>query len=178
MSAALPPPGASAGRWLGCSLGERTVSWTDRDPILFALAIGASPDQLDLVFEEQLRVIPTFAITLTQWAPDVLGTAGAFDVSTAVHGAQSLRVWKPLPREGELTMTARVTGVWDKGTAAVYDVAVESDCFVATWSLFAPNSHRSGRGSRDRPASTDPARPGDAVRLGALAGPAVRVPSG
>lgn len=135
---ALPGPGAPAGDWLGVTVGERTVSWADRDPILFALAVGARPEELDLVFEERLRVLPGFALTLAQWAPDVLGSAGAWDTSTALHGAQALTVLKPLPPSGEITMTARVTGVWDKGSAAVYDLAVESDHFVATWSLFAP----------------------------------------
>lgn len=138
MSGALPAAGAPASEWLGCSLGERTVSWTDRDPILFALAVGARPDQLDLVFEERLRVLPTFALTLAQWAPDVMGGAGAFEVGTALHGSQVLEVLAPLPASGTLTMAARVSGVWDKGGAAVYDLTVESDHFVATWSLFAP----------------------------------------
>ncbi|MBB1156267.1 MULTISPECIES: MaoC/PaaZ C-terminal domain-containing protein [Amycolatopsis] len=124
--------------WKGRVLGERTVAYTDRDPILYALAIGARPDELDLVFEDRLRVLPPFALTLAQWAPDVLGSAGAFEVGNAVHGSQRLRVLRPLPPAGEISMRARVPEVWDKGSAAVYDVAVESDYFVATWSLFCP----------------------------------------
>ena len=129
-----------AGDWRGRHLGERTVGWTDRDAILFALAIGARPDQLDLVFERDLRVLPPFALTLAQWAPDLLGTAGAFQVGTALHGAQRLEVLAPLPAEGELTMSARVGDVWDKGSAAVFDIVVESRSFIATWSLFAPGA--------------------------------------
>ena len=82
--------------WLGRDLGTRTVSYGDRDPILYALALGVSPSRLDLIFEDQLRVLPTFGLTLAQWAPDALGSAGAFDTSTAVHGAQALRVLAPL----------------------------------------------------------------------------------
>lgn len=145
----LPSADAPADAWLGCRLGERTVSWTDRDPILFALAVGARPDRLDLVFEERLRVLPPFALTLAQWAPDVLGGAGAFDVATAVHGSQRLDVLGPLPPTGELTMVAEVTGVWDKGAAAVYDVTVTSDLFRATWSIFAPG--RGGFGGERGP---------------------------
>lgn len=132
----------TAGAWRGRPLGERTVRWTERDAILYALAVGAPATALDLVYEEGLRVLPTFALTQAQWAPDALGDQGAFDVRTAVHGAQRLTVLKPLPAAGELTMTARVTDVWDKGSAAVFDVEVESAYFVAVWSLFAP-----GRGS-------------------------------
>lgn len=145
----LPAAGAPAGEWLGVALGERTVSWTDRDPILFALAVGARPDQLDLIFEERLRVLPSFALTLAQWAPDVLGGAGAFDVGNALHGSQVLESRAPMPASGELTMKASVSAVWDKGSAAVYDVTVESDCFLATWSLFAPG--RGGFGGERGP---------------------------
>jgi acyl dehydratase len=128
----------TAGEWAGQGLGTRTVRWDERDAILYALAVGATADELDLVFEERLRVLPTFALTLAQWAPDALGSQGAFDVRTAVHGAQRLEVRGPLPRAGTLELRARVGDVWDKGSAAVFDVVVESEAFVATWALFAP----------------------------------------
>lgn len=128
----------TSGDWSGRELGARTVSWDERDAILYALAVGATAEELDLVFEERLRVLPTFALTLAQWAPDALGSQGAFDVRTAVHGSQRLQVLAPLPRAGSLELRARVGGVWDKGSAAVFDVVVESDAFVATWALFAP----------------------------------------
>ncbi|MDT0203128.1 MaoC/PaaZ C-terminal domain-containing protein [Nocardioides sp. AE5] len=140
-----------AGAWVGRPLGERTVGYDDRDPILFALAVGANPEALDLVHEDRLRVLPGFGLTLAQWAPDALGAAGAFDTSTAVHGAQRLDVLKPLPRAGEVAMSARVAAVHDKGSAAVFDVEVASDYFVATWSLFAPGA--GGFGGERGPAS-------------------------
>ncbi|MFD4662042.1 MaoC/PaaZ C-terminal domain-containing protein [Streptomyces halstedii] len=124
--------------WQGRALGTRTVSWTARDAILYALAVGAPADRLDLVYEERLRVLPTFALTLAQWAPDALGRLGAFDVTTAVHGSQRLLVRRPLEPEGELTTTARVARVLDKGAAAVFDVEVTCASFTATWSVFAP----------------------------------------
>lgn len=124
--------------WEGRHLGDRTMAYDERDAILYALAVGAAADCLDLVFEDRLRVLPTFALTLAQWAPDALGSTGAFDTSTAVHGAQRLDVIAPLPPSGKLDLGARVDRVWDKGTAAVFDVVVESDYFRATWAIFAP----------------------------------------
>ncbi|MET7896538.1 MaoC/PaaZ C-terminal domain-containing protein [Streptomyces mirabilis] len=138
MSRTLPSAQAPAGEWRGVGLGERGVSWNERDAILYALAVGAGATDLDLVFEERLRVLPTFALTLAQWAPDLLGSAGAFEVGRALHGGQRLRSYGELPAAGELRMSARVGEVWDKGSAAVFDVVVESDLFEATWSLFAP----------------------------------------
>lgn len=126
-----------AGSWAGRGLGERTVGYTETDAILYALAIGAPADNLDLVFEDRLRVLPSFGLTLAQWAPDVLAEQGAFD-NRALHGSQELAVLKPLPRAGEIRLSARVGEVWDKGGAAVFNVIVECEYFVATWSLFAP----------------------------------------
>jgi len=153
----------SAGEWRGRHLGDRTVGWTDRDAILYALAVGARADQLDLVFENRLRVLPTFALTLAQWAPDVLGASGAFEVGQALHGAQTLEVRRPLPPSGELTMSARVTEVWDKGSAAIFDVAVDSDYFAATWSLFAPGRGDFG-GSRGPGRASVPEAPSEWTR--------------
>ncbi|WP_427004794.1 MaoC/PaaZ C-terminal domain-containing protein [Pseudarthrobacter sp. H2] len=129
--------GDSAGAWAGRALGERTVGYTETDAILYALAIGAPASELDLVFEDRLRVLPSFGLTLAQWAPDVLSQQGAFD-NRAVHGSQELIVTKPLPRTGEILLNARVGEVWDKGSAAVFNIIVECDYFQATWSLFAP----------------------------------------
>ncbi|MFI6517631.1 MaoC/PaaZ C-terminal domain-containing protein [Spirillospora sp. NPDC050679] len=145
----------NAGQWRGRALGTRTVGYDQARAILYALAVGAPPTDLDLVFEERLRVLPGFALTLAQWGPDALGAAGAFDRRTAVHGAQRLRVRAPLPASGELELTARVAEVWDKGSAAVFEVAVESACFEATWSLFAPGA--GGFGGERGPSS--PPRP-------------------
>jgi acyl dehydratase len=144
--------------WRGRDLGTRTVRYEDRDAILYALAVGARATELDLVFEERLRVLPTFALTRAQWAPDALGSAGAFDVTTAVHGSQRLRVRKPLPASGELTLAARVAEVWDKGVAAIFEVVVECEYFEATWSLFAPGQGGFG-GERGPSARKRPAGP-------------------
>lgn len=147
----------------GADLGTRTVHYTEKDVILYALAVGAAATDLDLVFERRLRVLPTFALTLAQWAPDVLAGLGAWDVGTALHGAQRLEVRQQLRPAGELTMAARVGAVWDKGTAAVFDVVVESASFRATWSIFAPG--RGGFGG-DRGPGRSPAldAPPDVVR--------------
>nr|WP_324188171.1 MaoC/PaaZ C-terminal domain-containing protein [Nocardia higoensis] len=137
---ATPSADTTACRYAGTFLGSRTVSYSERDAILYALAVGARASELDLVFEDRLRVLPTFALTLAQWAPDTLGSLGAFDTRTAMHGAQQLAVAAPLPRSGEVTMSASVGRVWDKGTAAIFEIVVRSEYFVATWSLFAPGA--------------------------------------
>lgn len=134
-----PDRRATADAWAGRFLGERTLGYSETDAILYALAVGAPAGDLDLVFEDRLRVLPSFGLTLAQWAPDLLAGQGAFD-NRAVHGSQELAVLKPLPRSGELKLSARVGEVWDKGSAAVFNVLVECEYFVATWSIFAPGT--------------------------------------
>ena len=156
----------SPAQWRGTDLGTRTVGYSERDAILYALAVGARASDLDLVFEDRLRVLPSFALTLAQWAPDALGERRAFDTRTALHGSQSLEVLAPLPRCGEITMSARVGEVWDKGRAAVFEVVVDSDYFVATWSLFAPGA---GGFGGERGPSVPPAPEGEPDLTGVLA---------
>ncbi|MBF0661503.1 MaoC/PaaZ C-terminal domain-containing protein [Rhodococcus sp. (in: high G+C Gram-positive bacteria)] len=150
--------------WRGAELGTRTVTYDERDAILYALAVGARATDLDLVFEDRLRVLPTFALTLAQWAPDALGSLGAFDTKTALHGSQQLDVLSPLPKSGSIAMTARVGDVWDKGRAAVFEVVVESEYFVATWSLFAPGAGGFG-GDRGPSAPAQPDGEPDSTAL-------------
>ncbi|PTR20662.1 acyl dehydratase [Rhodococcus sp. OK519] len=149
----------SAGAWRGVDLGSRTVSYDERDAILYALAVGAKATDLDLVMEDRLRVLPTFALTLAQWAPDELGNRGGIDQATSLHGSQELKVLAPLPRSGEVTLKASVGEVWDKGAAAVFEVKVECEHFVATWSLFAPGA---GGFGGERGPSKPPAPEGEA----------------
>lgn len=153
-------PALSPTVWRDRHLGTHVVGYDERDAILYALAVGAKATDLSLVFEDRLRVLPTFALTLAQWAPDALGKLGAFDTSTTLHGSQSLVALSPLPRSGEITMAARVSEVWDKGRAAVFEVLVESDYFVATWSLFAPGAGGFG-GHRGPAAPVAPERKPD-----------------
>lgn len=161
---ALPEVVLESGAWAGRHLGERTVSYTQDDAILYALAIGAPASDLELVFEDRLRVLPAFGLTLAQWAPDIMANQGAFD-NRSVHGSQELLVAKELPRSGELKLNARVGEVWDKGSAAVFNIIVECDYFQATWRIFAPGF--GGFGGERGPSK--PAAPSGAPRGAASA---------
>lgn len=105
-------------------------------------------------------MLPTFALTLAQWAPDALGALGAFDTTTAVHGSQHLVVHRPLEPSGELNAAARVSRVLDKGSAAVFDVEVSCAQFTATWAVFAPGAGGFG-GERGPSAPRSPDRPAE-----------------
>lgn len=152
------------GQWAGKHLGDRAVRYTESEAILYALSVGATQEQLDLVFEERLRVLPTFGLTLAQWAPDILANAGAFD-HRSVHGSQTLDVHRELPRSGDINLSARVGNVWDKGRAAMFEVVVESDFFTATWSIFAPGKGDFGGERGPKFQATEPT---DDITLGSF----------
>ena len=90
-----------------------------RDAILYALGTGAGlsaqVDELDMVFERNLKVLPTMAL--------VLGTAGFWLMDPAVgldwprilHGEQSLVLHRPLDPQDELTGSTRIGEIADKG---------------------------------------------------------------
>lgn len=136
----MDPAIGTAADWTGREIGTRVVSWTERDVILYHIALGASAEALELVFERDLKVHPLFGLTLTQWAPDELGAAGAFSVSRSVAGGQGMSVTAPLPPSGSTELTARVAAVWDKGAAAVFEVEVACEYFRGTTSIFAPGA--------------------------------------
>ncbi|HXF31969.1 MAG TPA: MaoC/PaaZ C-terminal domain-containing protein [Solirubrobacterales bacterium] len=139
----------------GLELGSRRVAYTDRDAILYALAVGAAAEDLDLVFERDLRVLPTCGLGLGLWACDELGDRGFFSSTNSLHAGQRLEVLGPLPKSGELELTARVADVWDKGSAALFDIEVSCECFRAVYSIFAPGQGGWG-GERGPSARRDP----------------------
>lgn len=150
---------------IGLELGTHRVAYTDREAILYALAVGAAAEDLDLVFERDLRVLPTFGLGFGLWACDELGARGFFSSADALHGAQRLEVLGPLPPSGELELVGRVVDVWDKGAAALFDVEVACEHFRAVYSIFAPGQGGWG-GERGPSACRDPeATPTRGARL-------------
>ncbi|WKN60968.1 MaoC/PaaZ C-terminal domain-containing protein (plasmid) [Rhodococcus opacus] len=135
----------------GHDLGRRVVSYDESDAILYALCVGAGPDELPLVYERGLHVLPTFALGLGLWAVEDAGALGAYDRLKSLHAAQHLTAHEPLPRAGKLEMHARVAEVWDKGSAATIDIVVECEQLTATYSIHLPGA--GGWGGERAPSS-------------------------
>jgi hypothetical protein len=123
----------------GYDLGRRAISYTDSDAILYALCVGAKASELQLVYERDLRVMPTFGLALGLWAVEKAGSLGAYDRLQSLHAAQALTVHESLPPAGTLDMRAHIANVWDKGKAAMIDIVVECAQLTATYSIFLPN---------------------------------------
>lgn len=112
--------------------GDR-FRYGDRETMLYAVGIGMGEDPLDrnelpYVFEQPaLKTVPSMASVLTR--VPLLKDCG-YDYTKVVHGEQHLALHRPLPPEGELIASARVTAAYDKGAgkgAVIYtETAVRS----------------------------------------------------
>lgn len=124
----------------GHSLGSRSASYDDRDVMLYALALGTHETELELVYERDLKVLPTFALPLGLWAVEAAAGLGVYDATHSLHVGQELTMLQTMPASGTLDMSGSIVSVWDKGAAALVEVAVASEYFVATYMIFVPGA--------------------------------------
>lgn len=127
-------------------------SWTSKDCLLYAIGVGAG--QLDPVNEELAfttentkgvpqQVLPTFAVIAGMAGMGAMSKAGTFDMTMMVHGEQGVRLHRPLPVEGNVRVTGKITGIYDKGSGGVIataseavDAATGEPMFTTSASLF------------------------------------------
>lgn len=134
---------------------------------LYALGIGSGPDELDFVWEgaAAFRVAPSFAVVPTfPIIHDALGRVRA-DLRTLVHGEQAIRLHAPIPSAGVLHSQGRISGIYDKGKAALVVLETETRdadgrrLFDTAWSIFCRGQGGFG-GERGPAPATPEARPG------------------
>ncbi len=112
---------------VGLATDPVDVSWSEKDVMLYALAVGAKPDQeLDFVYEARgPKVLPTFAVIP---GLNVMGSVMAqvqFNLAMLLHGEQKITLHRPIPPSGKASGVGRIVEVWDKGKAAVIGVECE-----------------------------------------------------
>lgn len=99
-------------------------SWTYRDSLLYAVGIGAGagdPFSEELEFttnnshEIAQKTFPTQGVVIGFGAGGAMGKAGELDWGKLLHGSQGITVHRPIPVEGSVTITDRISGMWDKG---------------------------------------------------------------
>jgi acyl dehydratase len=100
-------------------------SWTTADVLLYALGVGAGQAdplaELEFTTENsigvQAKVLPTFG--------NMIGGGGRgrrlgdFDPAALVHAEQAFTLHRPLPTAGTSRSVSRVSGIYDKGSAAL-----------------------------------------------------------
>ena len=111
---------------VGRTAGPSEVSWDSRDAMLYALGVGAGQSdpfgELNLTTEnsagQELVMLPAYGVVLTQRAaarPDL----GPIDRTKLVHAEQGFTLHKPLPLQGPVRVSGKITGIFDKGSGAL-----------------------------------------------------------
>jgi acyl dehydratase len=98
-------------------IGKKTekIPFTyDQDAVmLYAMGIGAGVDELDFIYEKNLKVFPTYAvIPLLPCIIDVMADLG-INLPAMLHGEQKIILHGAIPPSG----TVYTSGIWD----SVYD---------------------------------------------------------
>ena len=119
---------------------EHRHDW--KDAVLYALSVGARPEELDLLLETRgPRVLPTWAVVpVFEPVFEALAALGG-DFNDVLHGGQTIRLHKPIPSSGVLRTTARCSGLYDRRkfaqTTAISET-VDADgelVFETEWSI-------------------------------------------
>lgn len=106
---------------------KRTISWTSKDALLYAVGIGAGSADLPFTTENtqnvQQVVFPTFAVVAGSGTASpgksAMGEIGSFNWAMLVHGSQAITLHRPIPVEATATTQDKVVAMYDKGKAAV-----------------------------------------------------------
>ena len=114
---------------IGKKIGPFSKNYTWKDPVLYALGVGAGFSDLDYCYEKDLKVIPSFGITtMYDFMPQLAATSNV-NLAGVLHGEQELIFHRPIPTEGTLTTDGAITHYYDKGTEKGALVVAEFDTF-------------------------------------------------
>jgi acyl dehydratase len=99
-------------------------SWTSKDALLYAVGIGAGTEELQFTTENTKdtpqKVLPTFAVIIGGGGVP-MDKVGSFNPALMVHGEQGIELFDEIPPDGEIESVGKITGIYDKGSAAVLE---------------------------------------------------------
>src|SRR3954470_9942790 len=116
-----------------------TYDW--KAAVLYALGIGAKRAELDYLYEGRgPKVFPTFGVIPSYGPVSELFAKAGCDMTRLVHGAQSLRVHRPLPPTGTLSTVGTIAGIYDmkKLAQVLFQTRTTLNgepCFDTEWQL-------------------------------------------
>lgn len=95
--------------------------------ILYALGIGAGVQELDFVYEKNLKVFPTFAVVPLMSVLFPFISVAGINLYALLHGEQKIVLHNPIPTAGVIHTTAVCESIYDKGDkGAVVNVGLET----------------------------------------------------
>ena len=112
---------------VGKKSAEKVFEYDWKRVVLYALGVGARVDELDFLYEGRgPKVLPTFAvIPAFESSFEVIPAAGG-NIFGLVHGAQSVKIHKPIAPSGKLTTVSEIKGVYDLRKMASLVVGTET----------------------------------------------------
>lgn len=112
---------------VGKPLDAVTFNYTWKDPVVYALGIGAKREELEYLYEGKgPKVYPSFAV-VPKFPPmlDLLGKSGG-NLAMVVHGGEKVVMHKPFAPSGTLKSIAKIKAIYDMRKFAVMHVETES----------------------------------------------------
>jgi len=117
---------------VGKDLKPIEFSYTEKDVILFALGVGAGilPHELKYVYENELEVLPMFAVIPPFPAFYSFMDEDGFSINpvSILHGEHYLEVYQEIPLKDKVVSYPVITGIYDKIKSALIEIE------ATTWS--------------------------------------------
>ena len=99
----------------GQKIGPVKKDYNWKDVVLYALGVGAGFDEIDYVYEKDLKVIPSFGIAAIFEFLSHIAQKAEVNYAGILHGEQELIFHSPIPVEGTLVTEGTITHFYDMG---------------------------------------------------------------
>ncbi len=100
---------------IGKTIGPKIKEYTWKDVVLYALGVGAGFDELEYVYENGLKVIPSFSVASVFLFFADVGMASKANPYGILHAGQDIVLHGPMPTSGRLVTKGKITHIYDKG---------------------------------------------------------------
>lgn len=100
---------------MGIKSDPIAFTYTEDDVILYALGVGSGAEELDFVYEKNLKVLPTFAVIPLMPIIFQFVEAANVNLKGLLHGDHKIVLHKKIPRNGTMYSNWQWTSVYDKG---------------------------------------------------------------
>src|SRR5947199_10138800 len=101
--------------YVGKRMEAVTHTYDERDVMLYALGVGAGPDDLQFVYQRDLKVLATLAVIPA--FPAMVNRGVAMEVNPVIelHREQLIKLHAPITTSGRITTTPPIATMYENG---------------------------------------------------------------